>query len=423
MAAIESIDTYDVALWESTSISLGETPDPAEMETEVEKPLAERVVQDLTLKNTARYRLDGCLNIEGPTELYRQNIAQSLQNQSTTYKLLLGCTSLIGTAAFLTSSYWILAGSVGLALLIGIDIKVNSLIIQLLNVRLYQEPAEQRTFGYQKSFPGIYMLDLKWTPLHNKGVLHPNEVEYLYKKYLNEFSQGLLQENPSTDQEKTEWLHKFYSFNPLSPAMLKYGLTTLPPSLEQLGEEYDRLSPTTISYSMLRSKFSGYVGAIGPIGAIGRRGLFEPSSYLYKLEGLSVEHEEKLEEMKSSYLHTKSSLQKNYGDQLLKLLPYSSRAQLVLLNDQYEYDLITLKESYIAKAELLKASYQESLKELKSQFVEQEPHWLEKTVEEKFAELDAVFKLENKKLVYREGLYEDARNLLERAIKELNSAV
>lgn len=417
MSSIGSTDTYD--LWEPASISLVETPDPAEMETEVEKPLAERVVQDLTLNNTARYRLDGCLNIEGPTELYRQNMARSLKLQSNDLKLGLALVSILGAAAFLTSSYWTLASCVGLDLLLGIKIKMDNPDIQSLSMPLYQKPAEQRTLGYQKSFPGIYALDLKWTPLHNKGVLHPNEVEYLYKKYLNAFSQGLLQENPSTDKETKEWLHKFFSFNPLSPAMLEYGLQTLPSSLELLGKEYDRLFPSKISHQMLYSKFSGYVGAIGPTGAIGRRGLFEPSSYLYELEGHCVEHERKLEEMKSSYLHRKSSLQKHYGDRLSKLPPKSSSDQMVLLNDQYEYDLMTLKDSYIAKTELLKASYQEALKQLKSQFVEQEPHYLEEAMEKKFAELDAIF-IEKENSVYRDGLYEDARNLLERATKEFN---
>jgi hypothetical protein len=417
MAAIGSTDTYDTTLWEPASISFGETPDPAEMETEVKKPLAERLVQDLTLKNTARYRLDRCLNIEGPTELYRQNVAQSLRNQST----LLGRVAVLGgIAACLTSSYWALAGCIGLVMLMSFKIGANSANIQFLDMPLYQKPAEQRTLGYQKSFPDILALDLKWTPLHNKGVLHPNEVEYLYKKYLDAFSQELLQENPSTDKEKTKWLYKFFTLNPLSPAMLEYGLKTLPPSIEQLGKEYDRLFPTTISNHILYSKFSGYVGAIGPTGAIGRRGLFEPSSYLYELEGLCVEHEKKLEEMKSSYLHRKSSLQKHYGDRLSKLSPESSSNQMVLLNDQYEYDLMTLKDSYIAKAEFLKASYQEALKQLKSQSVETEPHYLEETIEKKFAELDAVFNLEMKNLVYRDGLYEDARNLLERATKEFN---
>jgi hypothetical protein len=351
-------------------------------------------------------------------------MAQSLQNQSNKLKLACGCISLVGTAALLTSSYWTLAGCIGLAILCGIKIVANSEKIQFLDVPLYQKSAEQRTLGYQKSFPDIYALDLKWTPLHNKGVLHPNEVEYLYKKYLNEFAQGLLQENPSTLKEKTVWLRKFYSSNPLAPARLEYGLKTVPSSLEQLGKEYDSLFPSMISDSTLRSKFSGYVGAIGPIGAIGRTGLFEPSSYLYELEGLSVEHEKKLEDMKSGYLTQKSSLQKQYGDRLSQLYQhYSSPVQKVFLNDQYEYDLITLKNSYIFKAELLKATYQEALKKLKSQFVEQEPHWLEKKVEDKFAELDAVFKIESKNLADLEGLYEDARNLLERATKELNSAI
>ncbi|HEY5259415.1 MAG TPA: hypothetical protein VIJ46_02125, partial [Rhabdochlamydiaceae bacterium] len=61
----------------------------------------------------------------------------------------------------------------------------------------------------------------------------------------------------------------------------------------------------------------------------------------------------------------------------------------------------------------------ESLRELKSQFTEQEPHYLEERLEKRLAQLDAIF-IDNKNTVYRDGLYEEARAFLERAKKELN---
>jgi len=392
MSAIGSIDTYDAEDWTTISISLGETPDPAEMESEIKRPLSERVVENLTSKKTARYQLDGCLNIEGPTELYRQNVIQSLQNQSN----------------------WMLASSVILAIMLGTTIEMTSQKIQSLNSPIYQKPAEQRALGYQKSFPAVYALGLD-----NKGVFHPNEVEYLYKKHLNAFCQGLLQENPSTDKEKKEWLDKFFTLNPLSPLMQKCGLNT---SLKQLGEEYDRLFPERMSYYKLYLKFGGPIGSIGSIGPIGRTGMY-PTPYLYDLEGLSIVYERKLEDLRIDYLTRKEELKSHYR---CKISPESSLVQLKFLNDQYEYDLKTLKDHYIAKSELLKAKYPEDLKELKSQF--EEPHFLEERrlekgleerLERKFAEIDAIF-IENKNLVYRDGLYEDGKNLLELAIKELN---
>ncbi|HEY5236268.1 MAG TPA: hypothetical protein VIJ14_08835, partial [Rhabdochlamydiaceae bacterium] len=343
--AVDSGAVYDPLPWESPSIFLGETPDPLQMETDLKKTLSERVVVDLTIGKTARYNVDRCLNVDGPTELYRTKMAKAWEKREKANLIVRNIFVLAGVVSFFLSSVPGFLICMGLAWWLSSD-GADAQQRQLYSIPPYQKSADQRAYAYQKSFPAIYALGLQWTPLHNSGVLHPNEVEYHYQKYFDAFSQKLLTETPSTNEEKKAWFDQFFSFNPLSPAMLEYGLKTVPPSLEQLGKEYERLFPTTVSYPMLRSKLMAFTGPIGPVGPVGRTGMYPSPSYLYKLEGLCVEHEKKLEDIMYGYLRRKENLRFHYGKLLSKIAPEALPIRLEFFNDKYEYDLKNLKDPY-----------------------------------------------------------------------------
>jgi hypothetical protein len=247
--------------------------------------------------------------------------------------------------------------------------------------------------------------------------LHPNEVEYLYKKYLKEFCDKLLSETPSRDQEKEAWLAKFFTLNPISLVMMLGGLVKNSPSLEELHQEYSRLIPEPSTYDMLRKKFFTFPGPIGPIGPIGSTGMYLHSSYLHQLESLVVKYEQKFEDLKYGYLRQEYTLKCHYNHQLQKIAPESLPLTFQILNDQYEYDLKRLRDPYVAKTKELKTAYDKDLNEFKTQFVPQKPHHLEEQLEKRWHQLQTIL---TKNTTYNADLYEKARALLERTKKELN---
>jgi hypothetical protein len=297
-----------------------------------------------------------------------------------------------------------------------IRIETASQQTQLWNTPLYEKPAEQRTKAYREPFTALYV---SWTPSARTGVLHQNEVEYLYKKYLAEFCQKLLAEAPSTDQEKRAWMETFSILNPLSPAMMQFGLGKITPAFEEMGKEYDRLFSEPITHSMLHTKFTAFTQFIGPIGPIGRTGCYRPASYLYELEGLVIEYEKKIERLDNTYLYKRENLKSRYGERLAGIGLRASPLELQTLNDQFEYDLKLLKDPTIAQAEKLKTTYLKSLQELKHVWLDPEPHSMEDRMELRWHRLQAIFR-EDSSSIPNEEQYEPARNLLECVNKELN---
>ena len=409
METVGSIDTSDAAIWETTTISLGETPDPALMESEVRKPLEKRVVKNLTLKNTDRYTIDGCLTIEGPTDLYRQKIIQAHQDQINADLSTLGLVCLVGVAAFTVSYVSIALVCLGIAFVFASRISTAKEQIQFHHTPPYEKPAEQRRLAYLDPFPSLYA--------NTKDVLHPNEVEYLYKNYLKEFCEKLLSETPSTDPAKQAWMAKFFTLNPISLAKMLVGLEKISPAYEELYQEYTHLIPEPISYNMLRMKFFTFPGPIGPIGPIGSAGMYLHSSYLHQLESLVVKYEQKFDDLKYGYLRKEYNLKAHYDHRLRKIAPESLPLTFQILNDQYEYDLKRLKDPFVAKTEELKTAYDKDLKNFKSQFALQKTHQLEEQLEKRCSELQTIL---SNNAAYSPDLYEKARDLLERAKKELN---
>lgn len=397
---IESINTNDAFYWESPTISLGETPDPLQMESDTKKPLSERAVVHLTEEKTASYKLDNCLNVQSYTDVYLQKTAQAWQAVAELYTTLRTVVCVVAVAAMVVPAVRIAAACIGMVSLIYTTYRISEARsqIDLWSTPPYQKPAEQRTKAYQEPFLSLYAHQLQ-------GVFHPNEVEYLYKKYSSNFCENLLNENPSNDQEKQAWLAKFFTLNPLSRSMMESGLRKISPTFEEINREFAELSSESITPSSLRSKFEAPVFPFKPAAQMG---VFYFSSYLHKNQDLVVEYENQLDLLKNEYLYKKTNLKSSYGKRLEQI----GSNDLQTLDDQFEYDLKVLKEAYIAEAERLKMKYQENLKAQPTEFCDED-------LEDGWDAFQAIF-IENKNLTFSENQYAEARSLLERAKKELN---
>ena len=410
----------EASIWESPSISLGEKPDPLQIESDVQKPLNERAVADLTATKKTRYNLDHCINIEGYTDLFRQKVVQAWERWESLYSTARTVIILVAATITIVATpiYWkIAAVIIGVAGLIYSTYRISkaSEQVQLWNTPPYEKPAQQRTQAYLEPFLAVYRLH--GTPSSLNSVLHPNEIEHLYKKYLTQFCDKLLQEKPSTDQEKKTWMANFLTLNPLAPLLMQHGWEKIPSSFEEIQQQYTRLFAEPISYDLLHSKFAEF--NIEVVGSIRRSGAFLAPSYLYELEGLVIKYEHALEELRNGYLTQRETLKASYGKRLSDLSKESSVSKLQILNDRFEYDLKHFKDSYLSKSQELKTTYQESLKELKNQFKGEESNDLEARLEKRWNELLVIF-IEDKSSGLYLGQYEQARNLLERAKKELN---
>jgi hypothetical protein len=427
MGTVTSVDRIDTAErlieWEKPALSLGERPDPAQVDHAIRtKPLADRVVVDLAQENNVSFTLDGCLIVKGLSEAFRHKMSEAWSSNYKNYKThriqtWIGVTLLALTGrktyglGFLAALIWWLYK--------------NSLIdhayeqTALWNKPPYEEAAEQRAQAYLKPFPFLYASRLTWTPAHQTGILHQNEIEYLYKKYRAEFCQTLLSQIPATEKEKQAWMSTFVRFNPFSPSLMEYGLKTVPAAYKQLSQQYQQLFFEPLSYASLRSKFAAFMFSIGPIGPIGPTGVFRHSPYLYKLELHIVHYEQKLENLKNDLLNRKENLKYHYGK---RLQDFDSKTilekELQTLNDAYELDLYRLKEEVKDTAQQYQQEYLQELQSLKNSFpAESKPHYLETQPEKRWAELQNA-------LLRERGPppadYACARRFLERAGSELS---
>lgn len=424
MESIGFVESHDISLYEAPSISLGEKPDPQQMEIAVKKNLEERVVADLTTEKITRYHLDHCVNITSYTELFRQKMAQTCQEVVKFWTNVRTVVSLASGAALLAAVY---VPMLGLLTLIGIvgfaysHYRASKALqsIESWNTVPYQKPAQQRALAYTEPFLPFYRL--QGTPLSLKDVLHPNEVEYLYKKYLTSFVEKLLQEKPSSDGEKKTWMANFLTLNPLSPGMMRYGWEKIPSAMEEISKDYGSLFAETPTYSQLSSKFVSLFES-GPAGSIGRTGMFHSPSYLYDLEGLVLKYEQQLENLKFDYVQKREGLKSQYAQRLEELAPESSPQALQHLKDQFDYDLKHVKDPATVQCQSLKTKYLEDLQELKNQYTRSEPHALEDRLETRWNELQIIF-IEDQPYATHLDQYEEAKALLERAKKGLNPPV
>lgn len=419
MPSIESIDTYDAIMWEAPSISLGEKPDPLQMESEVKKTLKERVVADLTETKKTRYSLDNCVYIETYTDLFREKIAQAWIAVVAKFTLLrhVFCVGTAALAAVTTSilPLTIVAAGVCLIWFIYSTSRINQACDQAKawSALPYQKPAEQRAKAYLNPFIGYYFS--QGASDSYKDILHPNEVEYLYKKHLMDFCEKLLQKKPSTEQEKKAWMANFFTLNPLAPNMMQSGWEKIPSVFEELGQEYSGLFSAPITYSMLRDKFQTVPGFIGPTGPIGRTGMFQSSPYLYELEGLVVQTEQQLENLKINYLKTKEALKARHAATLSKFSPGSPLLALQRLHDQFDCFLNQSKDVYMRLALISKTAYLGELQKLKERFPPQESKGLDERIEKRWNALQAIL-IEDKSSIISVDQYEKARKLLEKAL-------
>jgi hypothetical protein len=426
-ALMVSVGSADSIYWEPPVLSLDEKPDPVQMASDVKKDLSKRVV-DLTTGDKARYKLDRCLNVEGPSKVYAQKMINEWSSKEQNYRNA-RIVGVLAAAVTFAAARTVPGGGRNVAAFLGLiwwmfsSGRINEAAKQagLWSNPTYERAAELRAGAYLKPFTGLYANRQDLTPEFKTGFLHRNEVEYLYKKYLADFCR-LLEKAPSTPQEKKEWMDQFLTFNPLSPAMMLYGLGKVPPAFEELGQEYSRLfGRPPVTLQTLRSKFAaGSLTIIVPTGAIGFTGVFhDPKSYNYKLEKLVVEYEHLFEKLKNDYLHQKERLKASYRSSSEFPIPWVNPQ---IVDDNFEYDLKCLKDLCISQMKTLKANYLDRLQKLKDQFSEPptDKISLEERIEKRLSELqDVFFGTSNP----REEDYENARNLLQRAQQTLEAVL
>ena len=415
MEAIESV-LADVSFWEAPSISLGEKPDPVLMEDAVKKPLAERAVADPTAAKTTKYHLDHCITVESYTDLFREKMAQAWQLAADRLSTLRTVGGAACFAALFVPAARIIAAVVGLVWVAFTSYRNIKAWEQnrLFNTIPYQKTAEQRTQAYLEPFLAMHRLQGTSSSLHN--VLHPNEIEYQYKKYLVNFCDKLLQEKPSSEHEKRVWMANFLTLNPLSTFIMQNGWEKVPPRFEALSQDYNRLFSEQIKPELLHAKFTPH--SFWPV-YVGQVGMFRSNTYHVALESLVRKYEQLLEDLKNDYLKKREKLKATYGAQMESFSYESSLQKFQQLNDHFEYDLKQIKDPHIAESIRLKAAYHESLKELKTQFTEH-PVWeLEEEFDKRWDQLQAII-IEDKSHLIKLDDYGQARNLLERAKKELN---
>lgn len=415
MEAIESV-LADVSSWKEPSISLGEKPDPVLMEEAVTKPLSKRAAADPATGSTTIHHLDHCINVASYTDLFRETMAKAWQTAVDRLSTLRTVGGLACAAALLVPAARIIAAAVGLVWLAFTSYRMMkaSQQVQLYKTVPYQKTAEQRTKAYLEPFLAMHRLLGTSSSLHS--VLHPNEIEYQYKKYLASFCDKLLQEKPSSEHEKQAWMANFLTLNPLSPFMMQHGWEKIPPRFEALSQDYNQLFSEQIKPELLQAKFTPR--AFWP-GYVGQAGMFRANTYQAALESLVMKYEQLLEDLKNDYLKKRENLKATYGAQMESFSTESSLQKFQQLNDHFEYDLKQIKDHHIAESLRLKAAYHESLKELKTQFTEHPVSELEEKFDKRWDQLQAIF-IEDKNHLIKVDHYDQARNLLERAKKELN---
>lgn len=188
-----------------------------EMENKViNAPLEERIewIQAHQEGKISEWRIDGIFHVKGPSDQERQR-QQSLWNQRTVLCLRLqkafffgGIGGLLnaGRGAIQLSGFLMIAGGIAT-----IAFSVLSIHSHLQAVRAQQTAqawrtspphriAEMRTAAYKGAAT-------------NEKFLHPQEIQAIYSKQGQKLCKQLLDQNPSTEEEKRRWIEQFAKFD------------------------------------------------------------------------------------------------------------------------------------------------------------------------------------------------------------------
>ncbi len=318
---------------------------PTEIERDVTFSLTDRVKLIETKGALSEYLIDGCLHVRGPSDVFRREAANFWTERENTYSKwanggwFVTVVCLAVTAFTARTPIAIISGVVSTVLagitsgFIMAGVYSASKRVEEWNTSPTTLVAHQRALAYQKGYPFAYSHNLR-------GVLHPSELEYLYKKYFPVFCEELI------GKEESACLQEFTGLNPLSPEMIKYAFGEVPPFLKSISEDYVKLrsilQEVKKSFDRLRSEVRA-----------NRDQLIE------NLEKHKVSVLAPLKERRD----TQIAVAKGYLDTALKDHPLETDPLHQQALDDYKKDKKRFEEEYEAAAKPLRDPIEEQIEE------------------------------------------------------------
>jgi hypothetical protein len=285
----EGPELFEQEKYKST-VTISIEPDPVQMEQDFKKPLSQRIIpmHSHTKNVYGEYRLDDVI-VRCPSEPFREHqkhqwntVKKEAEEKSwgwTVTAIAAGVVAAIG-GVLLAMEPTTVAGYLGttisesplapILLAAGAVAAIASLVFVANANSSFNQAQTQvskwdadpvmkvglaRNEAHNQGFPFIYANKLKLGQGPSTTALfHPLQVEYEYKKYFNAFCDKLLsQSNPSP----SAWMNQFRSFNPVSSALMTYGLGHVPEHMKPVIEDSNRfhslLDDIANSYDRLKS--------------------------------------------------------------------------------------------------------------------------------------------------------------------------
>jgi hypothetical protein len=229
-------EDHSTQIFQETS----ELPQPEDIESHVG-----RFVLLNSDEKRAHYKVDNCLRIDTPSDLFRSQALHHWRETRSSAALRawvsIGVVSL-SLACFAMTSYTVASIAVGVfaltnALVLFHQASEAQKQIAFWQVSQVESIAAQRRTAYKEGFGLVYH-----SPSLSKLLL-PFEIAFLFDRYFERFFNALLIRQCNTEKEKTQWLEEFVKGNPISSALLHhvYG-HHVPRSYNQLSVQFEAVS-------------------------------------------------------------------------------------------------------------------------------------------------------------------------------------
>lgn len=279
-SATESF-TNDAELFDQekyqTTVTTSLDPDPTQIEQAFKNPLSQRIIPIHSHNESAfgEWRLDDVL-VRAPSEAFRKHqkeqwgaVKKEAEEKSwwwTVTAIGTGALAAAGGVLYAMDQQYgpilLVAGAIAALVSVVIAANANSSFNQA-QTQISKWDADPvmkvglaRNEAHNLGFPYIYANQLKLDEGKSSktALFHPLQVEYEYKKYFTSFCKKLLEpSNPSP----ADWMNQFRSSNPVSSALMVYGLGSVPEHMKPVVEDFrqlqSRLDDIATTYDQLKS--------------------------------------------------------------------------------------------------------------------------------------------------------------------------
>lgn len=236
-----------------TTVDVYSTPNPAEMEKQVQKQLSDRIIsKPLEKDGIFETHIVDCVKVRAVADtVRRQRIdawnEKKSEAESSAWKWGIGGTvvAVIGLGVAFSSENPILGGVIFLAGAVAGLYKglTNANASSEASKKIAgwsknprEEVAKERKLAFESGFIYTYNNNLKLSTNRAAGeILHPLEVEMLYKKYTNNF---LDTAKADSNNKKSDWVTAFTANNPFSEKLMMYGFGKIPQHLQAVVNDY-----------------------------------------------------------------------------------------------------------------------------------------------------------------------------------------